>query len=81
MVNPLQLTSMLVDWMDPEKTVYGPFSHTFEYLLTISTTEKCGAARRMTVSTSILPRTSSKPYLMTTLHVRKITLSPRRFYP
>ena len=27
MVNPLQLASMVVDWMDPEKTVYAPSSY------------------------------------------------------
>jgi hypothetical protein len=78
MVNPLQLASMLVDWMDPEKTVYAPLFYAFEYPLTIST-EKCPAARRTTVFTSILPRTSSKPCLMTILRVRKIILSPRCF--
>ena len=35
MVNPLQLGSMLVDWMDPEKAVYAPSSCVFEQLLTV----------------------------------------------
>ena len=30
MVNPLQLASMLVDWMDPEKTVYASPSYVFD---------------------------------------------------
>ena len=72
MVNPLQLASMLVDWMDPEKAVYVPQFHAFENLLMIST-GRCPAAEKMTVSTSILLWTLSKHYLMTILHVRKNT--------
>jgi len=80
MVNPLQLASMLVDWMDPEKAVYVPPLYALEDLLTIST-ERCPAARRTRVSTSILLRTLSKPCLMTILRVRKTNLPPRCFYP
>jgi len=79
MVNPLQLASMLVDWMDPEKTVYAPLSYVSEYLLT-TPIETWPAARRTTPFTWILPRTSSKHCLMTILHVRKIVLSPHYFY-
>jgi len=35
MVNPLQLASMLVDWMDPEKAVYALFSYDCAHSLTI----------------------------------------------
>jgi len=78
MVNPLQLASMLVDWMDPEKAVYVPPFYAFENLFTIST-GRSPAAERMTVSTSILLRTLSKPCLMTTLHVRKNSPFPALF--
>jgi len=70
MVNPLQLASMLVDWMDPEKAVYVPPFYALENLLTILT-GRWPVAKRMTVSTSILLRTLSKPCLMTISRVRK----------
>jgi len=79
MVNPLQLASMLVDWMDPEKTVYAPLSYIYEYLLTIPI-EKCPAARRTTPFTLTLLRTLSEHCLMTISRVRKIILSPHYFY-
>lgn len=80
MVNPFQLASMLIDWMDPEKTVYAPLSHAFERSLTLSTTGKCPAVRRTTVFMLISPRTSSEPCLMTILPVRKATLYPCFIY-
>jgi hypothetical protein len=49
MVNPLHLTSMLVDWMDPEKTVYAPSSYAslmIRSFLFLFSSEKCLAARR-----------------------------------
>lgn len=36
MVNPLQLGSMLVDWMDPEKAVYVSPSNVFDDPFTFS---------------------------------------------
>lgn len=80
MVNPLQLASMIVDWMDPDKAVYAPSSCVSDNPFTFSP-EKCLVARKTTVFTSILPRTSSKPCLTTISHVRETTLSPDRFYP
>jgi hypothetical protein len=73
MVSPLQLASMLVDWMDPEKAVYVSLTDNCVRPLTIST-EKCPVARRTMAFTSISPLTSSRPFLMTILHVRKITI-------
>ena len=78
MVNPLQLASMLVDWMDPEKAVYVPPFYAFEHLLTIST-GRWLAAERTIVSTSILLRTLSKPCLMTISRVRKNSPFPTLF--
>ena len=78
MVNPLQLGSMLVDWMDPEKAVYVHLSHGFAYPLIVSA-EKYLVGRKMIAFTSISLRILSKLCLMTAFHVRKIILPPTIF--
>lgn len=79
MVNPFQLASMVVDWMDPEKAVYAPLSYVFNNPFTFSS-EKCLVARKTTAFISISPRTSSKPCLMTILHVGKHIFPADCFY-
>ena len=80
MASPLQLASMLVDWMDPEKTVYAPSPYVSDDPFTFLP-EMCRAARRTTAFTSILPLISSKLSLMTGLHVREIINFQCSFIP